>query len=54
VLDKQLINLNTRLQTYQKEHQQLKEREERELNGYNLEIQIKKADLDIKEQTTKN
>jgi vacuolar-type H+-ATPase subunit I/STV1 len=54
MMDKQLENLNTRLETYKKEYQTLKEREERELSGYNLEIQIKKADFDIKEQIAKN
>jgi hypothetical protein len=42
------------LETYKKEHTVLKERVDRELNGYNLEIQIKKADLEIKEMVAKN
>lgn len=49
VLEKQIETLNIRLNNYQIEYNKLKERVDREFNNYNLEVQIKKVELDIKD-----
>lgn len=54
VMEKQIETLNTRVATYQSEHTKLKDMVDRQADNYNVEVQLKRLDMEIKDQTIKN